>query len=116
MSEKDKMDIYEADYMQIPVDILTKENLDRLERHCKISIRYRNKSIKEEHELILALLYKYQDSILKLKNRLYEIQALYEENLKKADLKKVEKIDGTIFEGIRLEAKREILQELLGDE
>lgn len=116
MSDKNEIDIYKANYMQNHFDILTKENLDRLEKHCKISIRYRNKSIKEEHELILALLYKYQDSILKLKNRLYEIQALYEENLKKADLKKVEEIDGTIFEGIRLEAKREILQELLGDE
>ena len=110
MVDENEMVIYN------PFDILTKENLDRLERHCKISICYGEKNIKEEHELILALLYKYQTSILRLKNELHVIQALYEENLKKTDLKKVEKIDSTIFEGIRLEAKREILQELLGDE
>ena len=115
MVDENEMDIYETNYMQIPIDILKKENLDSLKKHCKISIRYGEKSIKEEHELILALLYKYQTSILRLKNELHVIQALYEENLKKADLKKVEKIDRTIFEGIRLEAKREILQELLGE-
>ena len=69
MINENNMDIYKNNYMQNPFDILTKENLDRLEKHCKNSISYGNRSIKEEHEVTLALLYKYKDSTQKEKIR-----------------------------------------------
>lgn len=53
--------LYEAEYMQNPFEILTEENLERLEKHCKKVIHYERGEIKEEHEVILCLLYKYQE-------------------------------------------------------
>lgn len=49
----------------------------------------------------------------KIKNKFEKIQLLYENNLKEVDLKEVEKIDRKIFEGIRLEAQRDLARELL---
>ena len=55
------------------------------------------------------------DSIPKqvVKEKFEKIQSLYEKNLKEVDLKEVEKIDVKIFEGIRLEAQRDLVRELL---
>ena len=49
----------------------------------------------------------------KIKNEFEKIQSLYEENLREVDLKKVEKIDRKILEGIRLEAQRDFARNLL---
>jgi len=49
----------------------------------------------------------------KIKDKFEKIQLLYENNLKKIDLKEVEKIDRKMFEGIRLEAQRDFARELL---
>lgn len=54
-------DLYKASYMQDPFDILTSENLDRLEKHCKKAIHYERASGLLEHQLTLDLLYKYQE-------------------------------------------------------
>ena len=48
-----------------------------------------------------------------IKNKFEKIQLLYENNLKEVDLKEVQKVDGKIFEGIRLEAQRDLTRELL---
>lgn len=48
-----------------------------------------------------------------IKGKFEKIQSLYEKNLKEVDLKEVEKIDRKIFEGIRLEAQRDLARELL---
>lgn len=59
--KEEKYDIYKASYMQNPCNILTEENLNRLEEHCKKAIHYERGEIKREHEVILDLLYKYKE-------------------------------------------------------
>lgn len=54
-----KEEIYKANYMQLPCIMLTKENLDRLEEHCKRNIRYDAGKRFREHEIVLRLLDKY---------------------------------------------------------
>lgn len=54
------VNIYQANYMQNPFKILTEENLNRLEEHCKKAIRYERGELKKEHEVTLELLYQYQ--------------------------------------------------------
>lgn len=49
----------------------------------------------------------------KIIDRFEETQKLYEENIKQVDFKEVEKIDIKIFEGIKLEAEKELLRKLL---
>lgn len=61
LSEDNLHNLYKANYMQNPFDILTQENLERLENHCKKTIHYEKNNLKEEHEIVLELLYKYQD-------------------------------------------------------
>lgn len=69
MSNKDiEEDIfYKNLYMQNPISLLTVENLKELEEHCKRQVqRYETgKREKEEHLLILELLYSYQQSEIK---------------------------------------------------
>lgn len=55
-----KEEIYKTNYMQIPCTMLTKKNLDRLEEHCKRSIRYDAGKRFREHEIVLELLDKYK--------------------------------------------------------
>lgn len=59
--KEEKYDIYKATYMQNPCNILTEENLNRLEEHCKKAIHYERGEIKREHEVTLDLLYKYKE-------------------------------------------------------
>ena len=60
MSDKEEIEkIYKANYMQDPFEILTEENLQRLEKHCKKAIHYERGEIKREHEITLSLLYRY---------------------------------------------------------
>ena len=65
------MDIedYKASYMQAPFDTLTKEKLDRLEKHCKKAIHFERGHIQEEHQTVLDLLYKYQEQQAKLEKK-----------------------------------------------
>lgn len=49
---------YKTEYQQIPVTMLTKENLDKLEEHCKKTIHI-ERGI--EHSVVLELLYKYRE-------------------------------------------------------
>lgn len=43
-------------------NILTQENLENLEKHCKKAIYYERGEVKREHEVTLDLLYKYKDN------------------------------------------------------
>ena len=56
-------------YMQNPFEILTKEELDRLERHCKKAILYERGHIREEHQVTLELIYKYQEQQTELEKK-----------------------------------------------
>lgn len=79
MTDEDK---YKRKYMQIQVEVLTKENLDRLEKHCKKAIHYERGNIREEHEVVLALLYKYLEQQVLLEkqdNRIKELEEALEE-------------------------------------
>lgn len=53
--------LYRAEYMQNLFEILTEENLERLEKYCKKAIHYERGEIRKEHEVTLCLLYRYQD-------------------------------------------------------
>lgn len=48
-----------------------------------------------------------------IKDRFEKTQKLYEKNIDQIDFKEVEKIDIKIFEGIKLEAEKELLRKLL---
>lgn len=52
---------YERIYLQEPIRFLTKENLERLEEHCKRAIFFERGRIKEEHELVLELLHRFRE-------------------------------------------------------
>ncbi|MCI8272896.1 MAG: hypothetical protein HFJ55_02295 [Clostridia bacterium] len=54
-------EMYKANYMQDPFNILTKENLDKLEKYCKKAIHYERKDGILEHQITLDLLYKYEE-------------------------------------------------------
>ncbi len=71
--------LYKAEYMQIPFEILTEENLERLEKHCKKAIHYERGKIKKEHEVTLCLLYRYQDQQEKIEkqNKIIDLMANY---------------------------------------
>lgn len=60
ITKNNLINIYQANYMQNPFEILTEENLNRLEEHCKKAIRYERGELKKEHEVTLELLYEYQ--------------------------------------------------------
>ena len=62
--------LYRAEYMQNPFEILTEENLERLEKHCKKAIHYERGEIKKEHEVTLCLLYRYQEQQEQIKNKI----------------------------------------------
>lgn len=51
-----------------------------------------------------------------IREKIEEIQKLYEEALKKSDFKEVEIMNHNNFKGIQLEGQRTILKELLGEE
>lgn len=61
LSEDNLHNLYKSNYMQNPFNILTQENLERLEKHCKKAIHYEKGNLKEEHETVLELLYRYQE-------------------------------------------------------
>jgi len=72
--------IYKANYMQEIIIMPTKENLDRLEEHCRRSIKYDIGKRFREHEITLSLIYKYrqlesnnQKLIEKLEERIKQI-------------------------------------------
>lgn len=63
-------------------------------------------SIQEVYELFIP------KSVIR--EKIEEIQKLYEEALKKSDLKEIETMNHNNFKGIQLEGQRRILKELLG--
>ena len=52
--------LYKTSYMQNPFELLTGVNLNRLEEHCKRTIHFERGRLREEHEIVLELLYKYK--------------------------------------------------------
>ncbi len=77
--------LYKAEYMQNPFEILTEENLERLEKHCKKAVHYERGEIKKEHEVTLCLLYRYQEQLEKIvkQNKIIDEMAnkIYEEGI-----------------------------------
>lgn len=61
MLSKEDNELYKANHMQVPVTILTEEKLSRLEEHCKKAIHFERGNIREEHQIVLDLIYKYKD-------------------------------------------------------
>lgn len=53
--------LYKSNYMQDPFNILTKENLDKLEKYCKKAIHYERKDGILGHQITLDLLHKYEE-------------------------------------------------------
>lgn len=49
---------FKSEYLQQPTTLLTEENLEKLEKHCRKAIRY-EKGI--EHQIVLELLFKYKE-------------------------------------------------------
>lgn len=76
---------YRAEYMQNPFEILTEENLERLEKHCKKAIYNERGEIKREHEVTLELLYKYkeQNEEITKQNKVINLMSekIYEEGI-----------------------------------
>lgn len=91
-----------------------KKRIKQLEKENG-ELRERVKELEEDLYSANKIVEEYIDSIpkQKIKDKFEKIQLLYENNLKKIDLKEVEKIDRKIFEGIRLEAQRDLARELL---
>lgn len=69
VNNNDIKHLYRAEYMQNPFEILTEENFERLEKHCKKTIHYERGEIKKEHEVTLCLLYRYQEQQEKMEKR-----------------------------------------------
>lgn len=85
-----------------PKNIITQESLEKLEEHCLKTLRYRPDN--EEHSLVLALLYEYQNRIPR--DRVKEMIE---------DVKEAQEIEkGTTYEC--LVAQEDILKELLGSD
>lgn len=61
ISEKQMYNVYKSAYMQNPLNLLTKENMKKLEEHCIKNCQYNSGRIKEEHEIVLQLIEKYEE-------------------------------------------------------
>lgn len=85
IAKNNLVNIYQANYMQNPFEILTEENLNRLEKHCKKAILYENGELKKEHEVTLELLYKYkeQNEEITKQNKIINLMSekIYEEGI-----------------------------------
>ncbi|MCX4303798.1 MAG: hypothetical protein OSJ66_07330 [Clostridia bacterium] len=60
ISDEEMYNLYKTAYMQNPLNLLTKENLKKLEEHCINNCRYNSGRIKEEHEIVLQLIDEYE--------------------------------------------------------
>ena len=80
---KTNNNLYRTEYMQNPFEILTEENIERLEKHCKKAIYYERGEIRKEHEVTLCLLYRYQEQQeqIKKQNRIIDLMATYIKSL-----------------------------------
>ena len=85
------------------------QNIEKQKKLTMLAETITDESIKEA----LIEFEKEYISKQKIKEKFEKIQSLYEKNLKEVNLKEVEKIDRKIFEGISLEAQRELARELL---
>lgn len=81
MISMDNYEIFKNKYLQQPITLLTKENLELLEKHCERQVRHEVGQRLREHEIVLELLYKYkeletdkQKTIEKLEELLKEIK------------------------------------------
>lgn len=139
IGDKEHDKIYLKDIQAIEIVLGNLEALCDMQRAADRELK-RQKQINEEHQKendllrkkikVLEAKNKYLESLSdcqnsylidsipkqKIKDKFEEIQLLYEKNLKEVNLKEVEKIDGKIFEGIGLEAQRELTRELLKEE
>lgn len=106
LSEDCLHNLYKADYMQNPFNILTQENLERLEKHCKKAIHYERGELKEEHEIVLELLYKYQDLESDKQNLINKLKDSI--SFVKTDKSKESKIKAEVLENVLKIVKGEI--------
>lgn len=109
-NEKLKIARIENDYGYENIHFITEKNLIRIDKN-KYFIEIEDGNFVDLKEVYLEN--KNNISKKAIKDILENIQLLYEENLKSINLKEVENIDKKIFEGIQLEAKRDLLQELI---
>lgn len=63
ISEEEMYNLYKTAYMQNPLNLLTNENLSKLEEHCINNCRYNSGRIKEEHEIVLQLIDEYKKQV-----------------------------------------------------
>ena len=118
MTAEEAIDIVDTMY-QDRYKVIEEKNKDGITIHVnKIDdVRFTNLEFASVRLLreVQSLQRNLSNSISKqeVKEKFEKIQSLYEKNLKEIDLKEVEKIDRKIFEGIRLEAQRDLVRELL---
>ena len=118
MTAEEAIDIVDTMY-QDRYKVIEEKNKDGITIHVnKIDdVRFTNLEFASVRLLreVQSLQRNLSNSISKqeVKEKFEKIQSLYEKNLIEVDLKEVEKIDRKIFEGIRLEAQRDLARELL---
>lgn len=87
MISKEKIEnkeLFKNKYLQQPISLLTKRNLELLEQHCKRQLRHEVGQILREHEIVLELLDKYKQletKQQKVKEKLGELKKEYKEAL-----------------------------------
>ena len=118
MTAEEAIDIVDTMY-QDRYKVIEEKNKDGITIHVnKIDdVRFTNLEFASVRLLreVQSLQRNLSNSISKqeVKEKFEKIQSLYEKNLIEVDLKEVEKIDRKIFEGIRLEAQRDLAREIL---
>ena len=98
MISKEEIEDYELfknKYLQRPISLLTKQNLELLEQHCQRQLRHEVGQGLREHEIVLELLDRYKQ----LENKQQEL---------------IEKLEEEIIEDI-LSTKYENIVEYIGE-
>ncbi len=105
---------YTTEYMQDPVEILTEDNIKRLEEHYKKAIYYERRK-KKEHEITLCLLYEYREQLEKIEkqNKIIEKQnKIIDKMANNILIFRADEIVPTNIEGIKQFFKKEVEKEL----
>lgn len=76
--EIEEYELFKNKYLQQPISLLTKENLELLEQHCQKQLRHEVGQIIREHEIVLELLYRYK----KLESREQKLIEKLEEDIR----------------------------------
>lgn len=74
--EMENYELFKNHYLQQPISLLTKENLELLEKHCKKAIHYERKDGILEHQITLDLLYKYEEQQAEIEKKDKTIEAM----------------------------------------